>query len=103
MVKKENIIKQIKNFSVLCSEEISIKYVYLFGSVAENRANEYSDIDIAIVSNNFVGKRYLDRKKLYKYILQTNSAFEVHPFKSEDFTNEDPFARRILETGIRIV
>ena len=42
-------------------------------------------------------------KKLYKYILQTNSAFEIHPFTSDDFTNDDPFAKRILESGIRIV
>ncbi len=103
MVNKKNLIKQIKYFSSLCSKEIDIKCIYLFGSFAQDKATNFSDIDIAVVSNSFKGKRFLDRRKLYKFILQTNSAFEIHPYRIEDFTEDDPFVKRILESGIRIV
>ena len=37
---------------------------YLFGSYARGDWNEWSDIDIAIVSPVFEGNRFLDRQKL---------------------------------------
>ncbi|MCC6550311.1 MAG: nucleotidyltransferase domain-containing protein, partial [Ignavibacteriaceae bacterium] len=77
--------------------------VYLFGSYAQGNADEYSDIDLAIVSDCFEGSRFFDKKKLNKYILQTSIDLEIHPFKTEDFTQENPFVREILRRGKRIL
>ena len=41
----------------------AVKWAILFGSYAQGTFNEWSDIDLAIVSKVFVGDRFEDRKK----------------------------------------
>jgi predicted nucleotidyltransferase len=40
--------------TLLNKEEFPVREVYLFGSYANGNPNEYSDIDLAIVSDNSV-------------------------------------------------
>lgn len=103
MYSKEDISKLIDKFIVLISPEFPLSSVYLFGSYAEGNAGEDSDIDLAIVSEHFEGSRFFDKKKLNKYIIQTSIDLEIHPFKTEDFTPENPFVREILSKGKKIL
>lgn len=103
MYSKEDINKIIDKLIQLISPEFPLSSVYLFGSYAQGNADEYSDIDLAIVSDRFEGSRFFDKKKLNKYILQTSIDLEIHPFKTEDFTQENPFVREILRRGKRIL
>ena len=93
----------IKDFINLVSAEFPLRTVYLFGSYAKGNAQEYSDIDVALVSDKFEGSRFFDKKKLNKYLLKSSIDIEVHPFKTEDFTESNPLAKEILETGQKIV
>lgn len=93
----------IHKFMELVSGKYPLKAVYLFGSYASGNAKEYSDIDVALVSDNFEGSRFFDKKKLNKYVLETSIDLEIHPFKTEDFTEDNPFAAEIIRTGKRIV
>ncbi len=43
---------------------IPIEAVYLFGSWAQGRGTEWSDIDLAIVSSACEGTKFYDRRKL---------------------------------------
>lgn len=43
-------------------DNIKIHNAYLFGSYANNTFNNYSDIDIAIVSDDFTGDLWEDKK-----------------------------------------
>lgn len=43
------------------SKGIKIAKVILFGSYAENRFTESSDIDLVIISDDFIGKSYWER------------------------------------------
>ena len=88
---------------LLRSNNIPIKSLYLYGSYAKGNYQKYSDIDIALISEVFEGVRILDRKKIREVTLQVSSEIEVIPFNPEDFTLENPFAREIIETGIKIV
>jgi predicted nucleotidyltransferase len=89
----------IKKFIDLVSEEFPLKSVYLFGSYAKGNAGEYSDIDLAVVSDKFEGSRFFDKKKLIKYLLKSSTDIEVHPYRTEDFTEDDPFVKEIIITG----
>ncbi|HPJ36696.1 MAG TPA: hypothetical protein PK358_17805 [Spirochaetota bacterium] len=40
--------------------------------------------------------------KIRKYTLSVSSMIEVIPFAVEDFNEENPFAKEIIKTGIRI-
>jgi predicted nucleotidyltransferase len=75
----------------------------LFGSYAEGRANEWSDIDIALVSDSFEGDRFEDRGKIRRITLSVSSDLSPLPFRPEDFTPENPFVKEIIEKGVRIV
>ncbi len=54
----ERFLKLIK------SDNITIERIILFGSYAKGNAGEWSDMDIAIVSPDFSGMPFYDRKIL---------------------------------------
>ncbi|KFO67646.1 nucleotidyltransferase [Smithella sp. SCADC] len=82
---------------------IHVQQAFLFGSYASGKHDEWSDIDLAIVSNDFAGNRFEDRNKIRKITLQVNSDISPMPYRPEDFNDSDYFVKEILETGIRIV
>lgn len=90
-------IEQLENIG------IHVQQAILFGSYASGKYDEWSDIDLAIVSNDFAGNRFEDRSKIRKITLQVNSDISPMPFRPEDFNDSDYFVKEILETGIRIV
>jgi predicted nucleotidyltransferase len=81
-------------------EHISIQKAILFGSYANGTNTEFSDIDLALVSDDFQGSRFEDNMKLMRAVLRVNSDIETHPFRPEDFNNENPFVVEILKNGI---
>ncbi|KUG22262.1 putative nucleotidyltransferase [hydrocarbon metagenome] len=82
---------------------IHVQQAFLFGSYASGKHDEWSDIDLAIVSKDFIGNRFEDRNKIRKITLQVNSDISPMPYRPEDFNDNDYFVKEILETGIRIV
>jgi len=84
-------------------ENIRISQVVLFGSHAKGTNNEFSDIDIAVVSEDFEGIRLFDNLKLGKPRVKTDIDLETHPYRPEEFNNANPFVKEILSYGIRIV
>ncbi len=81
---------------------LHIERVILFGSHALGTAGQWSDIDIALVSNDFSGNGFYDRKKINHILLKTDSRIEPHPFRPEDFTEGNPFVKEILKQGIEL-
>ena len=92
-----------KYIEELEKNRIPIRQAVLFGSYAAGSSNEWSDIDIALVSDVFEGMRIRDRNKIRKITLDISSDLSPLPFRPEDFTPEDPFVREIIEHGINIV
>ncbi|MCF8261787.1 MAG: nucleotidyltransferase domain-containing protein [Melioribacteraceae bacterium] len=102
MYSRNDLNKLIEKFINRISKDYTIDAAYLFGSYANGTAKEYSDIDLAIVSNMFEGSRFFDRQKLAKYVLETSVDLEIHPYKTEEFTEDDPFVKEIIKTGRKI-
>ena len=92
-----------KYIEELEKNRIPIRQAVLFGSYAAGSSNEWSDIDIALVSDVFEGMRIRDRNKIRKITLDISSDLSPLPFRPEDFTPADPFVREIIEHGINIV
>ncbi len=82
---------------------VHIKQAVLFGSFSKGLADQWSDIDIVLVSDAFEGIRFKDRKKISPITLSISRDLSPLPFRPEDFTFDDPFVREILRTGLRIV
>ncbi len=90
------VIKYIKTVSKV----YNVKAVYLFGSFAKGTNHEDSDIDIAIISDDFKDK-IDDMSNLFMLTRNIDLRIEPHPFSTEDF-EDDPFANEIIETGIKV-
>jgi predicted nucleotidyltransferase len=100
----DKIKKLIKKFIDAAQEDnISISQAVLFGSYAKGTNHKWSDIDLAVVSDDFEGIRFYDNQKLF--YAKDNSSFEIepHPYRPEDFTEDNPFVKEILAHGIRII
>ena len=96
--------KLIKKYiDALEDNNVPIRQAVLFGSHATGSSHDWSDIDIALVSDVFEGMRFRDRNKIRKITIKISSDLSPLPYRTEDFTSDDPFVREILETGINIV
>ena len=82
MVKIPDNIKKIidRYISLLKKNNISVENAYLFGSYAKGYNNEWSDIDLAIISGSFEGIRIKDRDKIRRITLSVSSNLEILPF-----------------------
>ncbi len=87
----------------LAKNNIKIEQAILFGSYAQGTYNDWSDIDIAIVSQAFEGERYKDKNKIRKIKLHISSDLEPIPYTPAEFNTEDPFVKQIMDTGVRII
>jgi predicted nucleotidyltransferase len=98
------IFNEAKKFrQLLAKNGLGIMELYIFGSHAKGKANRSSDIDIAVVSDDFSADRQGERVKLMAFSQQINLAIEPHPFSSKDFNDPYyPLACEIKKTGIKI-
>ena len=100
--KKAEIIMILKKLlSALKKNKIKIDRAYLFGSFAKETNSECSDIDVALISDDFCGIRYLDIKKIGRIVRNIDYRIEVHTFSSEG-TSESMFLGEIIRNGIKI-
>ncbi len=97
----DRIIKIInKCLSALKENNIHIKKAILFGSYVNGTNTEWSDIDLAIVSDSFKGNRVDDRNKIRQIKLSVSSDLEIIPYRPEDFNPDNPFVKEILNSGV---
>lgn len=92
-----------KYITELEKNNIRIKSAILFGSYARGNYDKWSDIDVALVSDDFEGVRFLDRKKVARATLNVDSRISPFPYRTEDFNKDDLFVKEILETGTKII
>jgi len=77
------VTKRIKTSEVInkflreISKHLSAKKVLLFGSYARGQAKKYSDVDIAIISDDFKGIKYLDRLVMLGMIAWQSKTTEI--------------------------
>ena len=83
--------------------DLNLFAVYIFGSLIKGNFTEWSDIDIAIVSEDFIGDPVDDRVKLMKLRWDIDLRIEPHPFLPEDWNEDDPFVLEIKKNGEKII
>ena len=102
MVTQQLAIEKVKLFlHEVQAEGIQLKHAILFGSMARNTQSKDSDIDVAIVSDQFSGVGFLDIP-LFVKALRNNYIIQPKTFSTKDFENGDAFAEEIKKTGIEI-
>ena len=82
---------------------MQVKQIYLFGSYAKRTNHVDSDIDIAVVSDDFTKNRTDNMLKLMRLRREIYAMIEPHPFLSKDFKKSDSLVNEIIKTGIRLI
>ena len=98
-------VKKIVDMYIVALREnnIPVKQAILFGSYAKGNYNDWSDIDLALVSEIFEGIRIRDRSRIRAITLKVSNDIEVLPYRPQDFNVDDPLVKEIIRTGIKIV
>lgn len=104
MAESKDTIRRIidRYIEIITDKNIKVEKVYLFGSRARGTAGEDSDIDIAIVSKDFSGDRFIDRRLVVPLRRKIDKRLEPIPYRPENFKENDPLVVEILRTGIEV-
>lgn len=104
MVQINDIIKDtIQPFiTELSNKGIRITAVWLFGSYAKSKVHEWSDIDVAVISPDFIKSRLEERIRLTMIANEIDSRIEPVPFRPDTFVTDDPLVWEIKTTGIEM-
>ena len=100
---RERIEEIAREYGALVKEELDVKGIYLYGSYARGTYTSDSDIDIAVVGDDFTGDPIEDTLLLMKIRRKIDNRIEPRPFKTCDFNSSNPFVKEIIETGIMII
>jgi len=98
---KAKAISLIKRYSEIVKEHFPVEKILLFGSYSKDRANKFSDIDVAVVVDKIEGDFLSAAALLYK--LRENIDLTIEPmlFTLEE-EDKSGFLDYVLETGIVI-
>jgi predicted nucleotidyltransferase len=102
MVTKEAAIKTVEAFAKdIKNSGISLRKVILFGSFAKDKQHEHSDIDVALVADEFIGVGFIDIELFVKFLI---NYIRIQPktYPTDYFEEGDPFIEEIKKTGIEI-
>lgn len=81
--------------------DLRLQKVIVFGSYARNEQREESDIDVAFVSEDFIGAAPIDVRPMAHLLAHAPFFYiEPHTFSPEQFTDWNPFVQEIKRTGI---
>ena len=102
MVEKSVAIETAKAFVLSCIDKgLSVKEALLFGSYAKGEQRQYSDIDLALVSEAFT-LNFIENNHKTALVNWQFPDVEVHHFSTTDFAKDRPFINEIKRTGIKI-
>ena len=107
MVKKsinnKIVMKIAKKYAKEICKNYSIEAIILFGSYAKGTEHQDSDIDIAIITNDFNNNIFNGEIELKKLRWNIDLRIEPHIIKIDDYKNiSTPFIEEIINTGIKL-
>ena len=97
---QNEVIRKVKEYSLLVSKHFDLDRVILFGSYARGTSNEYSDIDVAVIVKSVTGDYFSVVPLLWKLCRQVDDRIE--PVLFEKDRDESGFLAAILKQGIEI-
>ena len=94
-------LKLVQDFAAELRTLVPVRQVILFGSYAHGTPHQWSDVDVAVIADQFVNAAYHDVTP-FTQVLWKYPDIEPHTFSTTRFANEagDPFIETIKRTGI---
>ena len=105
MLTRDAVIETVRNYARdIEAHGVRLYAVFLYGSFAKGTQHEHSDIDVALVADEFTGFTFNDCK-LYSGlgIRKPYIRIEEKTYPTKYFLEGDPFIEEITKTGIKII
>ncbi len=97
------IVNHVRRFLRKLREEgITVDAAYVFGSYARSQESTWSDIDVAIISQDFTGSRFEEGIRLAKIAQHIDTRIEPIPFYPNAFVEDDRLVWEIKKEGVRL-
>ena len=97
-----DIEENIRRFVTEVQSQYDVQAIYLFGSHASGEANEWSDIDLLVISPDFTRDRFESQVALLILASRIDTRLEPHPLPPEDFNVNNQLAYEVQRAGVRI-
>ena len=105
MLTQDVVIETVRNYAHdIEAHGVHLHTVILYGSFAKGTQHEWSDIDVAMVADEFTGLP--EDHNLFPYmggIKKTYIRIEAITYPTKYFLEGDPFIEEITKTGIKII
>ena len=105
MLDRNAAIEIVRNYvRNIMAHGVQLRTVILYGSFAKGTQHEWSDIDVALVADEFSGFTFND-KKLFPYMgfKKPYTRIETKTYPTKYFNEGDPFIDEIKKDGIVIM
>ncbi|MCB0593772.1 MAG: nucleotidyltransferase domain-containing protein [Lewinellaceae bacterium] len=105
MVTQQTAIKTAKEFvTAIRAKGFNLNKAIVFGSFVRDEQRQWSDIDLALVADEFIGVGYFDSRFFIDIKISDKkyTPIETHTFPTEYFETGDPFIEEIKKTGIEL-
>jgi predicted nucleotidyltransferase len=105
MLTQDAVIGIVHNYARdIESNGVHLRAVILYGSFAKGTPHQWSDIDVALVADDFSGVGFLDRQRFSGIgIKKPYIRIEAKTYPTDYFNQGDPFIEEIKKTGIEII
>lgn len=101
--RNDDLEKIIRIFLDEIQKTYRLDSAYLFGSHAKGIPNQWSDIDLAVVSPDFSEDLYEERLVLMRLAAEIDDRIEPKPFRPEMFTPNEPLVDEIQKHGLKLI
>ena len=105
MVTQQTAIKTAKEFvTAIRAKGFNLNKAIVFGTFVRDEQRQWSDIDLALVADEFIGVGYFDSRFFIDIKISDKkyTPIETHTFPTEYFETGDPFIEEIKKTGIEL-
>lgn len=85
-------------------KHVSVNKAFLYGSYAKRTYNQGSDLDIAIFSEDFTNKKFVEVTAFLLSLARRYKQICIEPvgFSNLDIVDDNPFIKEIINTGKEI-
>ncbi len=97
---KGTALKNSKKYAASVKEQFPESKIILYGSYSDGEPTEESDIDIAVIINNFTGNWLKTSSQLWRYT--ENIDTRIEPVLLDAMDDQSGFCEHILKTGIEL-
>jgi len=97
MLDKEAVVKLAERYALEVVKMLNPQAVVLFCSYAKGTAKADSDIDIAVILNDFTGDYLEIYKQLYR--LRRDISADIEPVLLDSSRDDSGFVAEVLKTG----